>query len=38
MELLSYLMAAPETRVALWLGGFVLGVLCAGLLSRVMTS
>lgn len=38
MELLSYLMAAPETRVVLWLGGFVLGVLCAGLLSRVMTS
>lgn len=38
MELLSYVMGAPETRIVLWLGGFILGVLCAGLLSRVMTS
>lgn len=38
MDVLTYLMAAPETKIVLWLGGFVLGVLCAGLLSRVMTS
>jgi len=37
-QVLAYLLAAPESRIVAALVGFFLGVLCAGMLSRVMTS
>lgn len=37
MDVLTYLMAAPEAHVVVYLGGFVAGVLVGSALERAMS-